>query len=58
MNSTILLKSAALTAILAAGFYALAHVNTDLTLVGTVVGYAVTLALLGLAAFDGARRTS
>lgn len=58
MNSTNLLKSAAATAVLAAVFYGLANINTDLTKVGIVIGYVATAAILGLAAFDGARRTS
>jgi hypothetical protein len=58
MNSTTLLKSAALTAILAAFFFALSKLSTDLALVGTVFGYGAAAAILGLAALDGARRTS
>lgn len=58
MNSTTLLKSAAFTIALAAVFHGLANVNTNLTQVGIVIGYVATAAILGLAAFDGARRTS
>lgn len=58
MNTTTLIKSTAFTLALAAVFYGLSKVNTDLTQIGIVVGYVATAAILGLAAFDGARRLS
>lgn len=58
MNTTNLLQYTALTALLTAGFYGLAHIKTDLVQVGVVVACAVVVAILGLAAFDGARRIS
>lgn len=56
MNTKTLLQSAALTGTLAVVFFELAKVNTDLPLVGLVVGYVAAVAILGLAAFDGAKR--
>ncbi|WP_415908309.1 hypothetical protein [Oleiharenicola sp. Vm1] len=58
MNTKTLLQSAALTGTLAVVFFELAKVNTDLPLLGLVVGYAAAVAILAFAAFDGAKRTS
>lgn len=58
MNTKNLIQATALTATLAVVFFELAKVNTDLPLVGLVIGYVAAVAILGLAAFDGAKRTS
>lgn len=58
MNTKTLLQSAAITALLTAVFAELAKVNTDLPLVGIAVGYVAAVAILGLAALDGAKRAS
>ncbi|MBI2511378.1 MAG: hypothetical protein HYV96_05330 [Opitutae bacterium] len=58
MNTKNLLQATALTATLAVVFFELAKVNTDLPLVGLVIGYVAAVAILAFAAFDGAKRTS
>ncbi len=58
MNTKTLLQSTALTGTLAVVFFELAKVNTDLPLVGLVVGYVAAVAILAFAAFDGAKRAS
>lgn len=58
MNTKTLLQSAALTGTLAVVFFELAKVNTDLPLMGLVVGYVASVAILAFAAFDGAKRAS
>ncbi|MBI5423421.1 MAG: hypothetical protein HZA32_05000 [Opitutae bacterium] len=58
MNAKNLLQSAALTATLAAVFAELAKVNTDLPLIGLIIGYVAAIGILACAAFDGAKRTS
>jgi hypothetical protein len=58
MNTKTLLQSTALTALFAIVFFELAKVNTDLPLVGLVIGYVAAVAILAFAAFDGAKRTS
>jgi hypothetical protein len=58
MNTKTLLQSAALTGTLATVFFQLAKVNTDLPLVGLVIGYVAAIAILGLAALDSTKRAS
>jgi hypothetical protein len=58
MNTKTLIQSAAFTGTLAAVFFQLAKVNTDLPLVGLVIGYVAAVAILGLAALDSSKRTS
>jgi len=58
MNAKNLLQSAALTATFAAVFAELAKVNTDLPLIGLIIGYVAAVGILGLAAFDSSKRTS
>lgn len=62
MNTNTLFKSLLATALVATlltvVLFGLLTVEINLPLVGTIVAYGTTLAIFGLAAFDGVKRTT
>lgn len=58
MNITTIFKSLLAAALFSGVLFGLLSVNTDLPIIGTVIAYIATLAIFGLAAFDGVKRTT
>ncbi|MDP1580744.1 MAG: hypothetical protein Q8M02_10715 [Candidatus Didemnitutus sp.] len=58
MNTNFLVQTFGYASLFSVVFFGFSTVNIDLPLVGTVIAYLAALGIVGIAVFDGSKRSS
>lgn len=58
MNTNLLVQTLGYATLFSVVFFGFSTVNIDLPFVGTVIAYLAALGIVGIAVFDGAKRSS